>query len=208
MALPPDRVDQLLRSLVSFDDLHLENILDDKRGDEMLALDRDTFWCCLSATPTALQRSDRRKCALLLRDLVATADLPHSASFSQQLLDLTHRWWAERADTGIDINDIHHLAAAVHIHTKLHPERYPDPAPFQLPDPRQPARSLTDLLTVLVAILGRRQPLNVPPLHSARTVTEVVAEEYRILESVNCELGTYTQGDWVKLFEVRFSVRA
>ena len=38
-----------------------------------------------------------------------------------------------------------------------------------------------------------------------RTVHEVIAEEYRILESVNCELATYTPGDWVKLFEVRFS---
>ena len=32
--------------------------------------------------------------------------------------------------------------------------------------------------------------------HSARTVHEVIAEEYRVLESVNYELGTYTPGDW------------
>ena len=41
--------------------------------------------------------------------------------------------------------------------------KVPDLAPFQLPDPRQQARSLT-------AVLGRRQPHNVPPLHSAQVV--------------------------------------
>ena len=139
----------------------------------------------------------------------ATADLPlHSALFSQQLLDLTHRWWSEAESPDIDVNDVYPLAAAAYICIKLHPARYPDPAPFQLPDPRQLARSLTDLLTTLAAILGRRQPHNVPPLHSAQIVHEVVAEEYPILESVNYELVTYTPGDWVKLFEVRFSLRA
>ena len=83
----------------------------------------------------------------------------------------------------------------------------PDPAPFQRPDPRQPARSLTDLLTALAAILGRRQPRNVPPLHTAQGVHEVVLEERRILESANYELGTNTPGDWVRLFELRFSLR-
>ena len=137
---------------------------------------------------------------------VATADLPRrSALFSQQLLDLTHRWWAEREDLDIDIDHVHPLAAAVYIHIKLHSARYPDPAQFQLPDPRQPARSLTDLLTVIAALLAWRQPHNAPLLHSARAVHEVVAEDYRILESVNYELGTYTPGDWVKLFEVHFS---
>ena len=60
----------------------------------------------------------------------------------------------------------------------------------------------------LAAILGRRQPHHVPPLHSAQAVHEVVAEEYRILESVNYELVTYTPADRVKLFEVRISLRA
>ena len=120
--------------------------------------------------------------------------------FSQQLLDLTHRWWSEAEDPDIDVNDVYLLAAAAYICIELHSARYPGPAPIQLPDPRQPARSLTDLLTALAAILDRRQPHNVPLL-----VHEVVAEEYRILESVNCELGTYTPGDWVNIFEVRFS---
>ena len=158
---------------------------------------------------TALQRFNRRKCALLFRELAAAADLPpHSALFSQQLLDLTHRWWIDRReDADIDINDVHSLAALVYIHIKLYSARYPDPALFQLPDPRQPARSLTDFLTAVAALLAWRQPHNAPLLHSARTVHEVIAEENRILQSVNYELGTHTPGEWVKIFEVRFSLR-
>ena len=90
--------------------------------------------------------------------------------------------------------------------TKLHSARYPDPAPVQLPDPQQLARSLTDLLTALAAILGKRQPRNVPPLHTVQAVHEVVAEEYRILESVNYALVTHALADWVCLFEARFSL--
>ena len=70
-------------------------------------------------------------------------------------------------------------------------ERHPwRPVPFQLPDPWQPARSLTNL-TALVAALDRRQPRNVLLLHSVWAVHEVVAEEHRILESVNCVVGTH-----------------
>ena len=43
-----------------------------------------------------------------------------------------------------------------------------------------------------------------PPLHAAQAVHEV--EEYRILDSVNYELATYTPADWVRLFETRFSL--
>ena len=69
---------------------------------------------------SALQRYIRRKCPFLLRDLAAAADLlPHGALFSQQLLDLTHRWWTERADTDIDINDNHLLRS---LRIKLHSE--------------------------------------------------------------------------------------
>ena len=149
----------------------------------------------------------RRKSARLLRDLAATADLPpHCVLFSQQLLDLTHRWWSEAEDP--DMDDVYPLAAAAEICIKLHTTRYPDLAPLRLPDPRQPARSLTDLLTALAGFLDRRQPHSIPLLHSARAVHEVVTEEYRNLESVNYQFGTYTPGDWVKLFEVSFSLRA
>ena len=106
-------------------------------------LERDTFRRCFLAqpAPTALQRFCRRKRALLLRDLVATADLPpRNALFSLQLLDLTHRWWAAREDLDIDIHDVHPFEAAVYIHFTLHSARYPDPVPFQLADPgSQPA---------------------------------------------------------------------
>ena len=215
MALLRDGGDQLLRSSVPFDDLHLEDIFDDNGVSghlvyEMLALERDTFQRCLSAQParTALQSFNRRKCALLLCGLAATADLPpHSAPFAQQLLDRTHRRWSEREDPDIDVNDAYHLAAAAYICVKLCSARYPDPAPFQLPDTREPARSLTDLLTALAALLARRQPHSAPLLHSSPTVHEVVAEEYRMLESVNFELEAYTPGDWVKLFDVRFFPR-
>ena len=138
----------------------------------------------------------------ILRDLAATVDLPpHSALFSQQLLDLTHRWWSEAEGPHIDEGDVYPLAAAACICIKLHSARYHDPAPLQLPDPQQPARSLTNPLTTLDAILGRRQPHNVPPLRSAQAVTEVE------LESMNYELATSMPADWACLFEVRFSLR-
>ena len=50
--------------------------------------------------------------------------------------------------------DVYPPAAAAHIRIKLHSARYPDPAPFLLPDLPQPARSLTDLLTALAATLA------------------------------------------------------
>ena len=170
MALPRnEQGPQRLRSVSLSDNLHLENSFEDNGVSgqhvlDLLALEFDVFQRCLSAqpAPTALQRFNRCKCAHLLRDLAATADLPpHSALFSQQLLDLTHRWWSEAEGPDIDVNDVYPLAAAAYICIKLHSARYPDPAPLQLPDPRQPARSLTDLLTTLAAVLGRREPHNV-----------------------------------------------
>ena len=64
----------------------------------LLALEDDVFQRCLTGQPdpTALQRSNRVKCAHLLRDLDATPDLPrHCPLFALQLLDLTHRLWSE-----------------------------------------------------------------------------------------------------------------
>ena len=178
--------------------LHLGNSCEDNG---VSGLENVVFQRCLSAQPgpTALQRFNRFKCALLLLDLAAIADLPpHSVLLSQQLLHLTHRWWSEAEGSDIEVNDIYLLAAQAYTCIKLHSARYPEPVPFQLLDPRQPARSLTDLLTALAAILDRRQPHSVPLLHSAQSVHEVVAED---------ELGTYTLGDWVRLFKVRFSLR-
>ena len=98
-----------------------------------------------SWSPTALQRSNRGKCAHLLRDLDATADLPpHCPHFALQLLYLTHRWWSETEGPDIGEGAVYALAAAACICTKLHSARYADPAPFQLPDPgSQPAPFLT-----------------------------------------------------------------
>ena len=102
------------RSSVSPLGLELENILEVhgvswQITDEMIALEVETHRRCFPAQPalSASQRYNRRKCALLLRDLAAAANLP---LFSQQLLDLTHRGWSERADS-----------------VKLHSERYPGP---------------------------------------------------------------------------------
>ena len=93
---------------------------------------------------------------------------------------MTHRWWSESEGPDIEEEDVYSLAAAACVGFKLRSARYPDPAPSQLPDPRQLAPSLTNL-TALAAALGRRQPRNVPPLHTAQPVHVVVVEEHRIL---------------------------
>ena len=104
------------------------------------------------------------------------------------------------------INDIHPVAAAVYIHIKLYSGRNPEPAPFfSFQTPRQPARSLTDFLTAIAALLARRQPHNALLLHSARMVHEGIAEE-KSHPGVS-QLRAWTQGDWVKIFAVRFSLR-
>ena len=73
-------------------------------------------------------------------------------------------------------------------------------------DPLQPARSLTDLLTAIAALLAKRQPHNAPLLHSAWTVHEVITQEYRIPESVHCEVGTPTPAAWIQVFEKPLSL--
>ena len=200
-------------------DLEFENIFGD-RGvswliiDEMFALELETYRRCFPAQPvlSALQRYNRRKCAHLLRDLAATADLPpHRALFSQQLLDPTHKRWTEREDNDIDIVDILPLAAAVFFLSKLHSARYPGPFPNQFPDPQRPARPPADLLTAILltaiaALLARRQPHNAPLLRPAWTIQEVVTEEYPVLRSVNYELGTHTPAAWIQVSKQRLSL--
>ena len=182
-------------------DFELENVFEDLLVDHRRNVcaclgDISVLLSCATGS-LCLQRYNRRKCAHLLRDLAATAHLPpNSALFFQQLLELTHRWWSEREDNDIDIGDVRHLAAAVYFHLELHSARCPDPGPYQVPDPRQPARPLADLLTAIAALLARRQSHNAPLLHSVRTIQEVLTEEYRILEFVNNELGTHTTAAW------------
>ena len=121
-------------------------------------------------------------------------------------MDLTHGMWTEREDNDIDIDDVHPLAASVYICIKLHSPRYPDPVPYQFPDPQQPARPLADLLTAIAALLARRQPHNAPLLHSAWTIREVVTEAHRILVSVYHALGTHTPAVWIQVFKQRLSL--
>ena len=90
MTLPRNEQDpQRLRSVLLFDNLHLEDSFEDngvggQQVLDLLALEDDVLQRCLSAqpSPTALQRSNRVKRAHLLRDLDATADLPPTALFS------------------------------------------------------------------------------------------------------------------------------
>ena len=76
------------------------------------------------------------------------------------------------------------------------------------PGPPQPVRTLPGLLTVLAANFDRLWPHNSLTLHTSWTVQEVVAAEARILESINCEVGTCTPADWVHLLAARFSIKA
>ena len=88
MAFPDDFANEFAsRSPVLPFGLELENILEDhgvswQTIDQMLALEVETYWRCIPAqlVLSALQRYTRRKCACLLRDFVAAANLP----------DLTH----------------------------------------------------------------------------------------------------------------------
>ena len=138
MALPRKEQDpQRLRSALLCDSLHLESSFEDtgvgrQQVLDLLELEDDVFQRCLSAQPhpTALQRSNRSKCAHLLRDLDATADLPfHCPLVALQLVDLTHRWWSESEGPALRMEIPLPCGSGI----ELHPARYPDPAPFQLP---------------------------------------------------------------------------
>ena len=195
MIFPGDFVRQCVpRGSTSSGDIELDALFEDHGVswlaiDEMFALEWATYRRCFQAQPllSALQRYIRRKCAHLLRDLAATADLPpNSALFSQQLLDLAHRWF-EREDNDIDIGDFHPLAAAVYIHIKLHSARYPDAVPYQFPDPQQLARPLADLLIAIAA-------LSLDNSGSCRRRISYPG-------SVNDELCTPTQAAWIQVFK-------
>ena len=112
---------QGLRPVSLFDNLHLKDSFEDNGVsgqqvlDLFLALEDDVFQRCLSAQPdpTALQRSNRGKGALLLRDLDATVDLPpHCSLLALQLLDLTHRRWSKSEGPDIEEENVYALAAA------------------------------------------------------------------------------------------------
>ena len=147
-----------------------------------------------AAGAAALRRSNRGKCAYLWRDLDATGDLPpHCPLFAVQLVDLTHRRWSESEGPDVEEGEVFTLAAAAYFGIKLHSARYPDPAPFLPPDLRQPARSLTDLLTGSCRYSGQA-----PTLQRATSA-------HSILDTLNYEVTIFTPADWVCLFETRFS---
>ena len=178
-------------------------------------LQRGVLCCttsCLSAQPahTALQSFNRRKCALLLRD-----SCRHSGPAASQcaLLSAT-----AAPDSHVVVRARKTLTSTSTMSTpsrqrltfasKCIPHGILIRLHFSTSRP-QGASPLPDRPSYGLSLLFSpgRQPHNAPLLHSARTVHEVVAEEYRILESVNYELETYTPGDWMKPFEVRFSLR-
>ena len=147
MALPRnEQGPQCLRSVPLFDNLHLENSFEDNGVPGMTSFS------------SVSQRSWPHSAAEVQQEQVCSPLVRSS-------LNLTHRWCSETERPVIEEGDVYLLAAAAYICIELHSARYPDPAPFQLPDPRHPIRSLTELLTSLAAILGRRQPHTVPPVH-------------------------------------------
>ena len=204
MILPGDFVSQFVpRGSSSPGNLELVHIFEDHEVswliiDEMFALELETYRRCFPAQRvlSALPRYNRHKCAHLLRDLAATADLPpHSALFSQQLLDMTHRWWSEGDDNDIIIVDVLPLAAAVYVHIELRSARYPGPDPS--PDPQQPRPSPHFLPGA---------SLTTPHCCTQRGQFRELSEEYRILGSVNYELGTHTPAAWIQVFKQRLSM--
>ena len=44
-------------------------------------------------------------------------------------------------------------------------------------------------------------------MENACTIQQIVAEEYRILRTINNELGTYTPAAWIQVFKQRLSQR-
>ena len=169
----------------------------------MFTSESDVFQRCLSPQQAPQRCRGSTGASHLLRDLAATADLPpHSALFSQQLLDLTHRWWSEAEDPDIDVNDVYLLAAAACTCINCTPQGTLIRLHFSFQiRGSQPAPSPTfSRLSLLFSTAASFTTFRC----CIRTVHEVVTEEYRVLELVNNQFGTYTPGDWVKLFEVSF----
>ena len=109
------------------------------------------------------------------------------------------RWSPRNASVALEFGDIHSLAAAAVVTSKLLPERGLDVAPPQQqhqlplgPGPPQPVRTLPGLLTALAASLDGLWPNNVMTLHMSWTDQEVIAAEARLFESVHCEAARFS----------------
>ena len=72
------------------------------------------------------------------------------------------------------------------------------------PGPPQPVRTLPSLLTALASSLDRLWPHNAMTLHMDCSGSH----QARILESIDCEVETCTQDDWVQLLATRFFLKA
>ena len=227
----PPPLPQALRTAFSLDqrlqfdsqssgNLYLENSLEDHGVSGQLVLDKITFEdsvpqrCrALQLALTAHQLLRRREGVSILGDIA-----PSQKAFflSLQLLDMSHRRWSScNASVALEFGDIHSLATAAFVTSKLLLGRGLDVAPQQQqhplppgPGPPQPVRTLPGLLTALAASLDRRWPQNALTLHTSWTVQEVIAAGARILKSIHYEVGTYSPADWVHLLVRRFSQKA
>ena len=99
----------------------------------------------------------------LLLDLAVIDAFPaHTCRFALQIFDQTQVW--SNTDSGIvDSDDLLALAAAFYMYMKLHlspQQRYP--------------RSLPEVLAAFAALPIRRHPDDVPELHNAFTIQQVV----------------------------------
>ena len=164
---------------------------------DLLALENDVFQRCLSAQPdtTALQRSNRGKCADLLCDLDATPTCRPTARFS-----LCSCWNSPTSGGPRHWGgDVFTLAARLILalnctppgtQTQLH-------SSFQTLGSR-PAFSLTS--SRLLPLLTAGDNLATCHLCTRLRVREVVVEEFHILDTLNYELAVITLADSVRLF--------
>ena len=115
---------------------------------DMFTLENDVSQRCLSAQPFPQRYRGSTRASVLTTSATSPLQLICRLTVRSSLSNCwTHRWWSEAEDPDTGVNDVYPLVAAAYICIEMHSARYPDPAPCQLPDPRQPARSLTDLLT-------------------------------------------------------------
>ena len=109
----------------------------------------------LPPSPAAPQLTDRQRGVQFLLDLAITYAFPaHKSEFALQIIDLTQAW-SNGASGTIECDDLLALAAAVYVYIKLHftpQQTYP--------------RSLLELHAAFAALFVRRQPDDVPELHT------------------------------------------
>ena len=174
---------------------------------DKIALDASVWKRCwpLQLALTAHQLLRRREGVAILSDFAPSQE---PFFLSLQLLDMSHRRWSPcNASVAFDFGDVHSLAAAAFVTSKLLPGRDLEVGPKQQqhplppgPGPPQPVRSLPCFLQALAASLDRLWPHNALTLHTSWTVQEVIAAGARISESIKYEVGTYSRTDWVHLF--------